>query len=577
MIDTAAVRDAFPAPRTWPARILTVLVVGVVGGLGAVGLQSGLRACTHLFQNVLAGYPAPEVAAYGGHADALGGFHSVTRMWALPFVVALGMTIAVLVSRFADRPVAGTDGVIDAVNTGETDRLTWRTATAKLVATAATLGSGGSGGTEGPVAQVGASFAAALARRLRVDPGQVAVAAVAGLAAGVGALFRAPLGGALLGAELLRRRGLDLPLVLPCLFASFAGYAVFGAVLGYGPMFGHVSLGGFAGTRDLVPLLCVGVLCGLLARAYCVCFHGATRLLARLRAGGPTSSVSTAAGAGLLVGAAGLFVPEVLGTGYGTVQSELSAAVLLSAPLWLLCVLPLAKILATSATLGAGGVGGVFGPAMVIGGSAGALCWRASADFGLHPGSAPLYVVTGVAACLGPAVRAPLATAFLAAGLTGAQVPPLGLALAVLVALPLLGGEGLFPHQRKGARDEPRPPALRYGEKPLYQTYAKGDGRARAAVPGRTGGEGVPGQPTGGGAVAAAEVDDEVEAESSGIPDLTELPLEVLVDREDGALSRAIRLARSRRAGAGIVYAGFSNAAPAPARAQVELDDEPDS
>jgi CIC family chloride channel protein len=257
-------------------------------------------------------------------------------------------------------------------------------------------------------------------------------------------------------------------LVVPCLAGSVTGYSVFGGALGfgwnlvdararhgvlgvalgpvfgYGPMFGTQQLGPFVRVADLLPLAVLGILCGLLGRAFIYSYHGVNRLLRPWRAH-RLWALPTAAGAGVLVGLAGMWLPEILGTGYGTVQMQMSQAVLLAAPIWLLALVPLLKILATSATLGAGGVGGVFGPAMVIGASAGALVWRCAEAWHLAPGPAALYVVAGVAACLGPAVRARLATTVIAVELVHAIFPPLGMVLAVGCAVPVFGRSGLFP------------------------------------------------------------------------------------------------------------------------------------
>ena len=80
--------------------------------------------------------------------------------------------------------------------------------------------------------------------------------------------------------------------------------------------------------------------------------------------------------AGLMVGCLGLVVPGALGTGYGFVQAGLDRQSLLAIPLWMVLILPFAKILSTSLSIGSGGSGGVFGPGMVIGGLLGAGIWR---------------------------------------------------------------------------------------------------------------------------------------------------------------------------------------------------------
>lgn len=457
------------------------VVAGLLAGLGAIALLKSIQWGTSGFQSGLAGLRVPEVAAYGGHSSAMVDVHSLRRAWLLPVAVAAGLALAALISRWADHAVAGTDGVIASVNESRTDKLTFRGALVKLAATAATLGSGGSGGTEGPVAQVASSLDAELARRIglsRTDPA-TRVLVLAGLAAGVGALFRTPLGGTLLGVQILHG-AFELELLLPCAVASLCACLVFDLVLGFGPMLSHAGLGPFLRLADLLPLLALGVLCALLGRAYCFSLPYLGRVLAPLRES-RRWFLPTAVGAGLLLGAAGVFVPEILGTGYGSVQNELSAQVLRTTPLWLLLLVPVGKLAATALTLNSGGVGGVFGPAMVIGGSAGALVWRCAEDLGAHPGPAPLYVVAGVAACLGPATRAATATTFIATGLVGAWIPPLGMVAAVLGASLLLGRAGLFPSQLTDKAYRRRD---RYAIVRRIRTVASaGNGRKRGAQP----------------------------------------------------------------------------------------------
>jgi chloride channel protein, CIC family len=575
---TAGPGPAAPAARSrrYPAAVLVPILVGALAGGGAVLLQGAVRLATGFFLTTLVAYAPPEPVSAHGHPAAIrAGLGSVPHPWLLPLVTAAGMMLAVLLSRLADHQVQGTDAVIGAANSAGLSRLTVRGGAVKLLGTAVTLGSGGSGGTEGPIAQVGASLAAAAARRLRLTEDESRTAVVAGLAAGIGALFRAPLGGALFGAELLRRRGAEWRLLPPALLASLAGFAVYGAILGYRPMFGDLRLGPILRPADLIPLTAVGLLCAVLARLYIGVFHAAGRRLTPFR----RRPLATAGIAGALVGTAGVFVPELLGTGYGTVQNELSASILLAAPLWLLAALPVIKIAATSVTLGSGGVGGVFGPAIVIGGTAGALCWRLAADAGLSPGPSALYTGAGIAACLGPAVRAPLAAIVFVPELTGRGLPPVGLVLAVAVAYAATGGRTLFPSQpevpagcaprprqaprrllpaqaaRLGRR-LPRPARVRYPRDEGYQRNAK-LGQVRSAG---SGGRERGARSRGGDAMHAVDPES-----ADGIPDLSQLPLDALTAAPGTALERAIRTALIRREASGIVYAGFSNGATRPA------------
>jgi chloride channel protein, CIC family len=113
------------------------------------------------------------------------------------------------------------------------------------LASAVTIGSGGSAGREGPTAQISAGFASMLARRLDLTPTDARIAVTAGIGSGIGAIFRAPLGGAILGAEILYRDDLEAGAIFPSFIASVTGFAVFAAVEGFEPIFGYLEPGHF--------------------------------------------------------------------------------------------------------------------------------------------------------------------------------------------------------------------------------------------------------------------------------------------------------------------------------------------
>ncbi len=228
------------------------------------------------------------------------------------------------------------------------------------MASALTIGSGGSGGREGPTAQISAGFGSILARRINLSPRDSRLAVAAGIGSGIGAIFRTPLGGAVLGAEILYRDDIEADALIPSVIASVTGYGVYGAITGnFGPIFGYNSGAVLARPGQVAMIALVGAACGLLGRLYIATFYGLTRLFRRA----PAPRMLRPALAGLAVGALGLLVPGVLGTGYGVLQQTLDRADLLDMTLWAVLALPVVKILATSLTIGSGGSAGVFGRA----------------------------------------------------------------------------------------------------------------------------------------------------------------------------------------------------------------------
>ena len=233
--------------------------IGAVAGLGAAGLFGLLKLGTHWVLGALGGYHPYRTTIEGGFDVA----SSFERPWAVPLVVAGGALVAAALVRLLAPEAGGhgTDAAIAAAHHAPLG-MRGRVTIVKMIASALTIGSGGSAGTEGPAAQISAAFGSVFARRARLTPDQARTAVVIGLAAGVGAVFRAPLGGALLGAELLYRKDADVSIVPKALLASAAGYAAFGLCFGFGPAFGEHEVGRAIGLGDLPRLVVIGVLAG---------------------------------------------------------------------------------------------------------------------------------------------------------------------------------------------------------------------------------------------------------------------------------------------------------------------------
>jgi H+/Cl- antiporter ClcA len=382
-----------------------------MAGVGAIVFYEALLFATHVFLGLLAGYHVPTPAIEGGH-NASSWF---ARPWALPWIVGLGALLgAVLVYRFApDAEGHGTDAAISAVHHNPRG-IRFRTVIVKIVASALTIGSGGSGGREGPTGQISAGFASLLARELDLSPNDARTAVVTGIGSGIGAIFGAPLGGAVLATEILYRDDFDGTALLPCFIASIVGYVIFASVVGFTPLFGFNGYH-FANPVNLPWFALIGVLGGFIGLIYAKGFYGIAAVFERF--GGPRW-IRPAVG-GVLVGCIALVIPEVLGTGYGWIQQGLGPR-LLTLPLWIVLIVPFARIVATGLSIGSGGSGGIFGPGMVIGAFTGAAVWRLFEPIVPSMGHNPApFVIIGMMCCFGGISRAPLAVMVMVAEMTG--------------------------------------------------------------------------------------------------------------------------------------------------------------
>jgi CIC family chloride channel protein len=431
--------------RKW---LVLGILIGVVAGLGAVAFITALEFCSKLLLGTIGGYQPPLPIGEGNRLVA-GGF---ARPWAIPLVVGLGGLISgVLVFGFAPEAEGhGTDAAISAVHHNPKG-VRGRVTLIKLVASAITIGSGGSAGREGPAAQISAGFGSLLSRRLQLSPQDSRIAVAVGVGSGIGAIFRAPLGGAVLGAEILYRDDLEPEALFPSLVAAIVGFSVFGAIEGFEPIFGTLNSAVFDHPVQLLYYALLGICAGLVGRLYAGGFYGAVNLRHRF----PGPDMLKPAVAGVLVGLIGLGFPAILATGYGWLQRGMQDG-LPHMALWIVIALPLVKILATSLSIGSGGSGGIFGPGMFIGGFVGLALWRV-----LHtvaPGMPALpapFIVVGMIACFGSIAHAPLGLMLMVAEMTGslALLPPamVAIGLATLV----VGDSTIYESQLRSRADAP--------------------------------------------------------------------------------------------------------------------------
>ncbi len=433
--------------RKW---LLLGALIGVIAGLGAIVFYQTLQFASWFFLHVLAGYTEPSPIGEG-YRVASAGF---TRPWAIPVVACAGaLAGAILVFTIApDAEGHGTDAAIAAVHHNPRG-IRFRTVVVKIVASALTIGSGGSGGREGPTGQISAGFGSLLARLLDLSPSDARIAVSSGIGSGIGSIFGAPLGGAVLATEIMYRDDFEVEALLPAFIASIVGYAVWGSVEGFGPLFGYARNYHLSNAFQLIWFAVIGILGGLIGLLYAKGFYSMVSLFKRLAV---PRWLRPAIG-GLVVGGIALVIPEVLGTGYGWIQQGLGTQ-LLRIPLWIVLILPFARIVATGLSIGSGGSGGIFGPGMVIGAFVGASVWRILAPLNGSLGHDPApYVIVGMMACFGSISRAPLAVMLMVAEMTGSlsMIVPAMVAVGIATLIVRRGDDTIYRSQLKSRAESP--------------------------------------------------------------------------------------------------------------------------
>jgi CIC family chloride channel protein len=399
------------------------ILVGIVAGLGAVLFSAACHVVVHFSLDKVAGYRARTPA---GEAELpwLSETQTPLRPWLLIVVPAVGGLISGLIV-FTFAPEAeghGTDAAIAAYHHGTPIRP--RVPLIKLIASAITIGTGGSGGREGPIAQIGAGFGSLLGRLLKLRPTETRILLAAGMGAGISAIFRAPLAGALFAAEVMYSSPeFEAEVILPAGLASVVAYCTFGLFFGWGQLFDAPHLQ-FNNPWQLAPYLLLALFMALLAMLYTRTFYLFSDWFKRWRIPAALKPMFGAAATGLIgVALYYLFGRQqaalsVMSFGYGILQEAMKQPAGMTAAL--LLAVALGKILTTGLTIGSGGSGGVFGPSMVIGG-----CGGGALGLILHaywPWLAPQpesFVILGMAGFFAAAAKTPFSTLVIVAEMTG--------------------------------------------------------------------------------------------------------------------------------------------------------------
>ena len=398
--------------------LLGLALVTIAAGAFAVAFRASLAAAYRFL--------------YG--ADNI--VESIERLprWLRLVVPALAGALAGLIARMRGPRTQGVSNVMEAIALGRV-QLSLRTTVSRVASSWVAIAGGLSIGREGPLIEVGGALGAAIGRRVETSLNQTRVLVGAGTAAGFAAAYNTPFAASLFVLETIA--GIAAPeLLLPVMTATVGAAGIVRATVGAGPIYGQRAFG-LESYAELVSFAGLGLAAAVVA----LLFKTVLGRFERWFDTHPVPQPLRATLGGLLVGAIAMWLPAVVGNGYEPLNGILDSGIVLSA----VGVLVVAKIIATSASVGSGVPGGIFTPMLLVGAALGA-GWSTVASFG--PGSDPgSYALVGMAAATAASIHAPLTAAIMVFELSGDYLIVLPLLLATVIATATskaLGDESVY-------------------------------------------------------------------------------------------------------------------------------------
>lgn len=408
------------------------ITMGILSGLLAVAFFAAVEFGKFMFLHKLAGLSLPAPA--GEEV-----FHSPAgqlRPWVIPLGLTItGLITGWLVNKFIPESTAGgTDGTDATIKCFHQGGGIFRPLIPiiKGLSSIFTIACGGSAGREGPITQMGAGIGSYIAQKTGMTAKERRIMLLAGAAGGLGAIFRAPLGGAMTAIEVIYREDFESEAVLPSILSSVVAYSLFTFFYGTDPIFGIPHFH-FRDPRELIFYTVLAFACAFTGWLYVGTFKFIKfSIFARIN--NKVGLMWATAFGGLCMGLFGMFYPEVLAGGYGWVEM----AIMGQLPIMMMLTILIGKTVATSVTIGSGMSGGMFAPALFVGGMTGGIVGQVAGKFYPHivtqPGG---YVLVGMAAFFAGVAKAPVGPLIMVCELTQGYglLAPLMLASAICIVL----------------------------------------------------------------------------------------------------------------------------------------------
>jgi CIC family chloride channel protein len=391
--------------RGWP--VVVAIVIGILGALANLIFREVVAGSTWLFQSVL---EAP-----------------LGRPGILVGLLAGGVALLILDRLFPGEVLGyGFPRFLESLHTRGA-RVKRRWMIVKTLGAAISLGAGASVGREGPIAQVGGAVGSAVARLARVSIERRKVLIACGAAAAVATTFNAPLGALMFAHEIVLLGEVHLPNFVLVVISTTTAVVASRGIFGSPPVF-NVPAFVMESYWECLSYGLLGVTLGVLGAAYTRIFHFTATYL---RSFGLSRGVLLLAGLGA-VGVIGMVAPHSISDGYEVINEALAGRLT-----WqLMAALVVAKIVASSLSLGCGAPGGVFGPILFIGAMAGG-SFRALSEAWMPELTGPRgsYALVGLGAFLAATTHAPLTAIFLLFELTQSHEVAVPALIATIVGL----------------------------------------------------------------------------------------------------------------------------------------------
>jgi len=436
--------------------------IGVVAGLGAAAFYYLINFLTSVLLEQLAGLTLPMEGT--SVLNQLTWSSSLPRVLIIPLLlVAGGLAVGGICLLAPEVAGHGTDATIRAFHQ-KGGKVRARVPVLKTIASAITLGTGGSGGREGPVSQIGGGFGSMWSDVFGLGDRDRRIALATGMGAGIGAIFRAPLGGAVYSAEILYTGDFEPEVFVPSIIASVVAYSVYSSIFGFHTLFATpADFANYVFNPERLPLYAaLGIVCAAVGVLFIVMYH---RIDDWFTTRNWPSVAKPAFGAGI---AGGIFIgawfllPEQghfaslssLSIGYGFVQAailgQLSSGPFTVELIGILLAAVFLRMVMTSFVVGGGGSAGLFGTSVVVGAFLGTAVGGISYD--LLPGLVPLTVVPvftiiGMMSFFGGISKAPLGVLIMVVEMAGTYTILPAAMISIFVAYVATGRSQMYSEQ----------------------------------------------------------------------------------------------------------------------------------